>query len=128
VKIIRLILDMKHVIGFTADTASVNYGKNYSFHQTLYLLQPSMIKANCHCHIDHDAERQLLKLMSCHVESFVLKACNAFSHSSKMWLILRNALNLSRKSITRFCVTFLIVGLLSSKLLIVYCSVGSPKI
>jgi len=48
-------------------------------------------------------------------------------HSSKNLLILKNAFNLSRKCVTRFCVTFLFVGLLSYKLLIVYCSVGSPK-
>jgi len=42
-----------------------------------------MVKANCHCHTDHHAARHLLKLISCDVESFVLKVCHAFSHSSK---------------------------------------------
>jgi len=37
---VKFILDIKHVIAFTADIASVTYGKNCSFNQTLYLLQP----------------------------------------------------------------------------------------
>ena len=48
-----------------------------------------MIKSKCHCHADHHPERHLLMLMSCDVESFVLKVCNAFSHSSKILLILK---------------------------------------
>jgi len=118
------------VIAFTPDIASVNYGKNCSFYQTLHLLQPSMVKASCHCRTDHHAARHLLKLMSRDVESFVLKVGSTmfFCTAQKMLLILRRALNLSRKFITRFCVTFLFVGLIFSKLLIVCCSVGSPKI
>jgi len=76
-------LDIKHVVVYTADNASVNYGKVCSVFQNLRLLQRNMIKANCHCHIVHNATRHSLKLVSYDVESFILKVYNAFSQSSK---------------------------------------------
>jgi len=43
----------------------------------------TLIKANCHCHIVHNAARHSLKHASYDVESWVLKVCNAYSHSLK---------------------------------------------
>jgi len=63
------------VIAFKADIASVNFGKNCSFNQALYLLQTSMIKTNCHCHTDHHAERHLLKLVRCWIVCFESIQC-----------------------------------------------------
>lgn len=76
-------LDLKNMIAYTADNASVNYGKNCSVYRRLKDLQPSLIKANCNCHVLHNTARHALKVLSFDVENLVLKVFNEFSSSAK---------------------------------------------
>ncbi|XP_005999068.2 uncharacterized protein LOC102355222 [Latimeria chalumnae] len=76
-------LDLKDVIAYRADSASVNYGKNCSVFVKLKAVQPQIIQANCNCHVLHNAAKNCMKALSFDVERLVLKVFNEFSCSAK---------------------------------------------
>ncbi|KAM4722874.1 uncharacterized protein WCC33_009052 [Rhinophrynus dorsalis] len=76
-------LDIKNMIAYTSDNASVNYGKNCSVYKKLKDAQPHLIKANCNCHVLHNTAKYALKPLSFDVENLVLKVFNEFSCSAK---------------------------------------------
>lgn len=47
-------LDLNHVSAFSADNASVNFGKNISVYRKLKERNSGLIAANCKCHILHN--------------------------------------------------------------------------
>lgn len=68
------------MVAYGADNASVNYGRNCSVFQKLLQLEPSVIKANCNCHIVHNTAKHCMKKLSFDVETLVMKVFNEFSH------------------------------------------------
>lgn len=77
-------LDIKNVVAYGADNASVNYGKNNSVYQNLKSsVNNNLIKGNCHCHILHNAGRHAIKALSYDVENLVAKVYAEFSNSAK---------------------------------------------
>ncbi len=76
-------LELNNVVAYGADNASVNYGRTCSVFQKLQMLNSSILKANCNCHILHNAAKHCMKLLSFDVESLVLKVFSEFSISSK---------------------------------------------
>ena len=76
-------LDLALVSAYSADNASVNYGKHVSVYQKLALSQRHLIQANCKCHILNNCVKYGLKAVSFDVESFVIKVYNSFSSSAK---------------------------------------------
>lgn len=76
-------LQLKNVIGYRADNASVNYGVNHSVFTLLQLENPSLVQANCFNHVLHNAARSALQLFSVDVENVVLKCFAEFSKSAK---------------------------------------------
>ncbi|KAI4457230.1 hat family dimerization domaincontaining protein-related [Holotrichia oblita] len=79
----QLQLAIANVTAYGGDNASVNYGKHCSVYQKLTQIKPKIIKANCNCHILHNAAKHSLKLLSFDVESLVLKVFNSFNCSAK---------------------------------------------
>lgn len=76
-------LDIQNITAFGADNASVNYGKNCSVYEKLLKKKPSIIKANCNCHVLHNTAKHSLKLLKYDVETLVIKVFNEFSISAK---------------------------------------------
>lgn len=70
-------------ISYSSDNASVNYGRICSVFQKLQQLNPKIVKANCNCHVLHNAVKHCTKLLSYDVESLVLKVFGEFSISAK---------------------------------------------
>jgi len=76
-------LDIKNITAFGADNASVNYGKHCSVFEKLKNKKSNIIKANCNCHVIHNAAKHSMKVIKYDVETLVLKVFNEFSMSSK---------------------------------------------
>lgn len=78
-------LDVKLLSGFSADNASVNYGIRNSVYQKLLEKHPEtkILKANCNCHVIHNAARNSMKQLTYDVENLVLKVYAEFSNSAK---------------------------------------------
>ncbi|KAL4104819.1 hypothetical protein QTP88_020095 [Uroleucon formosanum] len=78
-------LDVELLSGFSADNASVNYGVRNSVYQKLLEKHPEtkIIKANCNCHVIHNASRNSMKQLTYDVENLVLKVYAEFSNSAK---------------------------------------------
>ena len=76
-------LQIQNVSAYTADNAAVNYGKNKSVYKILTKENPGIIKANCNCHIIHNAARHACKTLKFDVENLVLKVYSEFSVSAK---------------------------------------------
>lgn len=76
-------LELSNVSSYSADNASVNYGKNKSVYKKLTDLNPKILKSNCNCHVIHNAARHACKALSLDVENLVLKIYAEFSISSK---------------------------------------------
>lgn len=76
-------LDTKNLVSYGADNASVNYGKHHSVFLSLKGKQPNLFKANCNCHVLHNAAKHACKQLPYDVESLVIKVYNEFSSSAK---------------------------------------------
>jgi len=63
-----------------ADNASVNYGKHHSIFTSLNTIQ-ARLKANCNCHVLHNAAKYACKQLTYDVEQLVVKVYNEFSVS-----------------------------------------------
>lgn len=76
-------LTLNNVVSYSADNASVNFGKHNSVFTRLNEEKTNLIKANCCCHILHNCAKFGFKLLKYDVESLVLKIYSDFSSSSK---------------------------------------------
>lgn len=54
-------LPLSAVTSYSADNASVNYGKNKSVYQILTKENPAILKANCFLHVFHNAGKFAVK-------------------------------------------------------------------
>ncbi|CAH0405229.1 unnamed protein product [Chilo suppressalis] len=75
-------LKMQQISAYSADNASVNYGKHNSVYQKLYDVNNHIKKANCNCHVINNCVKYALKAFSVDIESIVIKTFNEFSSSS----------------------------------------------
>ena len=71
------------VSNFCADNASVNFGKFNSVFTKLQSVKPTLIKANCLCHVINNMVKNASKAFKVDVESVVIKIYNEFSSSAK---------------------------------------------
>jgi hypothetical protein len=76
-------LKLENIVLFSADNAPVNFGINYSVFQKLKQINNNVIKANCNCHILHNAAKTGLKKLDFDIESLILKIYSEFSTSAK---------------------------------------------
>lgn len=76
-------LSLQSVSSYSADNASVNYGKHSSVYQKLLQRNENIVQANCNCHVMNNCVKFGLKAFSFDLESFVIKCYNSFSSSSK---------------------------------------------
>jgi hAT family C-terminal dimerisation region len=78
-------LSINSVVSYGADNASVNYGKHHSVFVLLKAAQTDnkLLKANCNCHVLHNAAKHACKQMKYDVETLVIKTYNEFSCSAK---------------------------------------------
>lgn len=76
-------LDIAYVSAYSADNASVNFGVHNSVFQKLKAENGGILKANCICHVIHNAGRNACKALSFDVENLVLKVYAEFSNSAK---------------------------------------------
>ena len=83
-------LSLSSVSSYSADNASVNYGKHSSVYQKLKLINSHIVQANCNCHVLNNCVKYALKAFSFDVESFVIKTYNSFSSSAKKSEALRD--------------------------------------
>lgn len=75
-------LDIKRTTSFGADNTNVNYGCNSSVYTKLKELVPTIIKANCLCHVLHNTARYAMEVLEFDVENLILKIDAEFSRSS----------------------------------------------
>ena len=83
-------LSLSSVSSYSADNASVYYGKHSSVYQKLKLINSHIVQANCNCHVLSNCVKYALKAFSFDVESFVIETCNSFSSSAKKSEALRD--------------------------------------
>jgi hypothetical protein len=83
-------LDLKRVIAYGADNASVNYGKYNSVFQKFKQNSDHIIKANCNCHIIHNTAKYALLKFPLDIENLVIKIYSHFSVSSKRLAALKS--------------------------------------
>ena len=76
-------LSIHNMSAFTADNASVNYGKHRSVYQSLKDTNSNLVAANCNCHVLHNMAKFACKLLKYDVEGLVIKVFNEFSSSAK---------------------------------------------
>ncbi|XP_037504964.1 uncharacterized protein LOC119381046 [Rhipicephalus sanguineus] len=76
-------LSLERAVAYSADNASVNYGKHNSVFQKMQKDQPTLLKANCNCHVVHNTAKHAVKSLKFDVETLVLKVFKEFSSSSK---------------------------------------------
>jgi hypothetical protein len=76
-------LSINNIVSYTADNASVNYGKNKSVFKNLISVSKNIVKANCNCHVIHNSAKFGCKILSFDVETRVLKVLSEFSSSAK---------------------------------------------
>jgi hypothetical protein len=79
----KMDLSIQKVSAFSADNASVNYGKHSSVFQNLKKVNDRIIAANCPTHILHNAAKKASDKMAADVEVLVVKIFNNFSSSAK---------------------------------------------
>ena len=103
-------LSLQNVSAYTADNASVNYGKHNSVFRRLKNANPSIIPANCLAHVLHNASRHASLKLKVDVENTVMKIFSHFSVSAKRTAVLQDfcefvdsdRCNLLRHVITRW--------------------------
>ena len=86
-------LSLSSVSSYSADNASVNYGKHSSVYQKLKLNNSYIVQANCNCHVLNNCVKYALKAFTFDVESFVIKTYNSFASSAKKSEVLRDFCN-----------------------------------
>lgn len=78
-------LDTTLLSAFSADNASVNYGAHNSVYQKIKdkYSDTKVVKANCNCHVLHNAARNAMKALTYDVENLIMKVYAEFSNSAK---------------------------------------------
>lgn len=76
-------LKLTSVSSYSADNAPVNYGIHKSVFKKLSETSPGIVKANCCCHVIHNAGRKACAALSFDIETLVLKVYAEFSTSAK---------------------------------------------
>lgn len=78
-------LDPTSLSAFSAVNTSVNYSAHNSVYQKKYGKYPDtkVVKANCNCHVLHNASRNVMKALTYDVENLILKVYAEFSNSAK---------------------------------------------
>jgi hypothetical protein len=83
------LLSLENISSYSANNASVNFGKRNSVFQKLQQLNPSIQQANCPAHILHNCAKQAADKLDVDMESLV-KTFNHFSSSAKRITELKN--------------------------------------
>ena len=88
-------LGLSSLLSYSADNASVNYGKHSSVYQKLKLDNSYIVQANCYCHVLNNYVKYALKAFIFDVESFVIKTYtrNSFASSAKKSEVFRDFCN-----------------------------------
>jgi hypothetical protein len=86
----KMDLSIQNVSTFSADNASVSYGKHSSVFQNLKKVNDGIIVANCPAHILHNAAKKAADKMAVDVEVLVVKTFNHFSSSAKRTAALKS--------------------------------------
>jgi hypothetical protein len=94
-------LSVENISSYSADNASVNFGKHNSVFQKLQQLNPSIQRANCPAHILHNCAKQAADKLDVNMESLV-KIFNHFSSSAKRITELKTCSSSSGKT-TKIC-------------------------
>jgi hypothetical protein len=81
-RLVKMDLSIQKVSAFSADNASVNYGKHSLVFQNLQKVNDRIIAANCPAHILHNAAKEAADKMAVDVEVLVVKIFNNFSSSA----------------------------------------------
>lgn len=76
-------LNMDMLSVYSADNASVNFGKHHSVFQMLKLHNESILPAGCPAHILHNTAKKACDVLDYDVESLVLKVYNYFFSDCK---------------------------------------------
>ncbi|KAK7879558.1 hypothetical protein WMY93_033730 [Mugilogobius chulae] len=76
-------LELERISSYTADNASVNYGKFNSVYQKLKIDNPGILKANCVAHIVHNCAKHASDSLDIDIECIVNKVFSHFSSSAK---------------------------------------------
>ena len=76
-------MKLTSVSSYSADNAPVNYGIHKSVFKKLSETSPGIVKANCCCHVIHNAGRKACAALSFDIETLVLKVYAEFSTSAK---------------------------------------------
>ena len=66
-------LKISNIVAYGADYASVNYGICQSVFQNLNNENNTIVKANCLCHVLHNAAKYSLMKLPFDIENFVIK-------------------------------------------------------
>ncbi|MGH0158693.1 UNVERIFIED_CONTAM: hypothetical protein FKN15_055109 [Acipenser sinensis] len=83
-------LNLKNVVSYGADNATVNYSVHHSVYTNLKNENGNLLTAGYNCHLLHNAAKHGCKRLAHDVESFVIKVYNEFSCSAKCVSELRN--------------------------------------
>jgi hypothetical protein len=81
---------LENISSYSADNASVNFGKHNSVFKKLQQLNPSIQRANCPAHIKHNCAKQAPDKLDIDMESLVVKILHNFSSSAKRITELKN--------------------------------------
>jgi len=81
--IIKNGLSMNMVSSYSADNASVNFGKHDGVYKKLQTVNEHLLPAGCPAHILHNTAKKACDILHFDVESLILKVYNSFSISAK---------------------------------------------
>lgn len=76
-------LETANMVAYSADNASVNFGRHKSVFLNLRNDQASLIAAHCSCHLLHNAAKHGCKLLQFDVEVLALKVYSEFATAAK---------------------------------------------
>lgn len=76
-------LPLNCVSAFSADNASVNFGIHNGVYARLRNGMPTLVRANCNCHVVYDCANYAFIFFAYDVEDFILKVYAEFSRSAK---------------------------------------------
>lgn len=86
-------LNMQMVSAYSADNASINFGKHKGVYKKLCAANERILPAGCPAHILHNTAKKACDVMDYDVESLVLKVYNHFSISAKRAAQLKEMFN-----------------------------------
>lgn len=75
-------LQISQITAYSADNASVNYGKHNSVFQKIQDFNKHIVKANCNCHVINNCVKYSVKAFHFDIECIVIKIYNEFSSSA----------------------------------------------